>query len=157
MSATQWTLVGGGAVMVPGFGASVYLVGGVNLDGRNSSVYIQGQVNGGLGGGAFAGWGLSGSGGRGDAPKTGFDSATYLEADAGYGPAVSVSSNLGSDGAVSSASATYPLKVGAGIGFGVMFGKSGTGTIVSPTIGQLNDLFKQNYNPEEGVFVTTSD
>jgi len=66
MAVTQWTLVGGGAIMVPGFGASVYLVGGVNLDGRNSSVYIQGQVNGGLGGGAFAGWGLSGSDGKGE-------------------------------------------------------------------------------------------
>jgi hypothetical protein len=76
-------IVGAGATGITSFcgGGSNFNVG-LNIDGWNSSVYIQDQGNIGVGTGAYIGAGLNLSLGNADAPVTGFDAQKYAEADA---------------------------------------------------------------------------
>ena len=104
----------------------------------NSSLYIQGQANGGVGG-VFAGWGSSLVVGEGDAPTTGLDSAKYAEVDAGWGPAVGASATADACGKITGISGAVPYKVGAGGGLGGFGGKSYTATGVLPSLGQTID------------------
>ena len=148
--AWQATFSGGVAVIVPGAGGSLNGVVGINVDGMNSSLYVQGQANGGVGGGFFAGWGSSLVAGKGDAPTTGVDSSNYAEIDAGWGPAVGLSATADPCGKITGFSAAVPYKVGAGGGVGGFGGKSYTATGVLPSVGQtisaLGDLARMLSN-----------
>ena len=139
----QFGLAVGGSVIAPGIGGSVFGVVGLNYDGMKSSVYAQLQQNLGLGGGAFVGWGgsLLGGSGPNSAPSTGISSAGYLEADAGYGPAGSVSGNIDSNGNITGYSGTVPYKLGVGFGAGVFGGVSYTQTAVSPSLQNIANAF----------------
>jgi len=134
--AWQLTMSGGVAMIVPGLGFSLNVVAGVNVDGMNSSLFAQGQANGGVGGGAFVGWGVSVVGGKGDAPTTGIASSEYAEADVGAGPAVGLSAT-GEGCKVTGVSGAVPYKVGAGAGAGAFVGVSKTATGVSSSLGEV--------------------
>jgi len=142
--ALAWQMAGGfgGQIIVPGLGFSLNIVGGLNVDGENSSFFIQGQANAGLGIGAFVGWGGMAGPSWGDDPKTGLDSTNYEEADAGWGPAASVSATRDKSGNVNGVSAAGPLKVGEGAGAGGFAGKQYTATYTSPTLKDLMNYLK---------------
>jgi len=136
--ASQISIGVGGTIIAPfvggGLGASV----GLNLDGWNSSAYIQGQANGGFGGGAFAGYGVTGSYIHGAAPTTGFGSADYAEADLGFGPGFTGSLAHDENGtAYGGGAGLFGGRVGEGAGLGVFVGKQGTGTLATPSLGSL--------------------
>ena len=127
----------GGGIIAPGAGGSGSVNVGVNVDWGNlgnSTVYIQGQGNVGYGGGAYAGggWGVNSS--NGPAPTTGFSSANYAEADAGFGP-VSVNGNATPD----SYGGGGGFKSGPAIGFGGFSGTSYTATAVSPSFSSITN------------------
>jgi RHS repeat-associated protein len=135
-----WQLVigGGGTVIVPFFGGGLNLNAGVNLDGWNSSVYIQGQANLGTptAGGAFLGAGLGWSVSHADAPTTGFSSAPYVEGDAGFLGSLGASATGNGCGDMDFNGAKG-LKPGLGLGLGAFAGITHTATAVSPTIGSI--------------------
>jgi hypothetical protein len=136
----------GAQIIAPGVGSSVNGIFGINIDGWNSSIYIQAQLNVGYGGGAFAGLGGSLSAGVGDSPKTGFDSSNYGEVDAGYIYQGGVGANLDDKCEnVSSVSASVPYKVGAGGGLGAFVGKSYTVTLATPTAKKIQQTFQNSY------------
>jgi RHS repeat-associated protein len=136
--AIQLLIGGGGTVIVPFFGGSASLNFGVNIDGWNSSVYIQDQGNLGApnAGGAFVGAGLNLSLTHADAPTTGFDSQKYFEGDAGYFGGLGVSgTGNGCDGV--DFSGIKGIKPGFALGLGAFSGTTYTATAVSPTIGSF--------------------
>jgi hypothetical protein len=135
--AWQLVLGFGGTAIAPfaGLGASFNL--GLNLDGWNSSVYIQDQGNVGIGAGAYVGAGLNLSLTYGAAPETGFDVQKYVEADAAVGPGIGIGTTIGSCANTSVAPARgleiKGIKPSFGIGAGAFVGYTGTATAVSPT------------------------
>jgi len=133
-----WQLVvgGGGTVIVPFLGGGAYFNVGINIDGLNSSIYIQDQGNlaAPTAGGAYAGLGLNASLSHADAPTTGTDSEPYLEADAGNGPySGGVTFTKNGCGKVNS-TGVVGVKPGVGIGLGAFSGTTYTSTAVSPTL-----------------------
>ena len=135
-----WQLVVGGGVtaIVPFFGGGMNFNVGLNLDGWNSSIYIQDQGNLGApnAGGAFFGAGLNLQLAHADAPTTGTDSADYAEIDAGYFGGLGASATGNSCGGADFGG-MKGLKPGVGLGIGAYVGKTYTSTAVSPTIGSL--------------------
>ncbi len=129
--------LGGGfgtAIIAPGAGGSVNVVGGINIDGMNSSIYGQLQLNGGEGQGFFAGWGGAVVAGQGDSPKSGWDSTKYGEIDAGWGWAAAVALTYDDCDKINGIGGAYPYRAGLGGGLGGFKGKSITGTLASPSI-----------------------
>jgi RHS repeat-associated protein len=135
-----WQLIigGGGTVIVPFFGGGLNFNIGVNIDGWHSSAYIQDQANLGApgAGGAFVGAGLNLSLTHADAPTTGFDSAKYFEADAGYLGGLGVTGTENGCHGID-LSGIKGIKPGVGLGLGAFVGTTYTATAVSPTIGSL--------------------
>jgi hypothetical protein len=133
----------GGTAIAPfaGIGAGFNI--GLNLDGWNSSVYIQDQGNIGIGTGAYVGAGLTGSISQADAPTTGFDYQKYGEADiaylAGLGASLTGSPCGGVDFAGMKGLPAGKFELPA-IGAGAFFGYAGTATAVSPSLGSVADL-----------------
>jgi hypothetical protein len=136
-------VVGAGATAIaPGFGGGLNFNIGLNLDGWNSSIYIQDQANIGVGAGAFVGAGFTLTAGNADAPTTGFDAQQYLEADAASGGGVG-GSLTGNDCHGLDWTGAKGLKGGIGLGAGAFVGYTGTATAVSPTIYSiLNAILK---------------
>jgi len=108
----QLSIGAGGGIIAPFAGGSVGVNVGINFDGWNSSLFIQGQANGGFGGGAFAGYGLTANVSNGADPTTGFGTADYIEGDLGVG--------LGGAGSV--ANDENGTAYSGGIGLGGRFG-----------------------------------
>ncbi|SRR6266481_2355419 len=133
-----WQLVVGGGVtaIAPFFGGGLNFNVGLNIDGLNSSIYIQDQANLGLGAGAFVGAGLNLSLVQADAPTVGFDSEKYLEADIGYLGGLGVSATGNSCGTADLGGAKG-FKPGVGLGVGAFTGTTYTATAVSPTINSI--------------------
>jgi len=130
-----WQLIvgGGGTAITPFFGGGLNFNIGLNIDGWNSSVYIQDQANIGGGTGAFVGVGLNLSLSHADAPTTGFDAQKYIEADIARGPGIGASATGNYCGGLDFTGARG-LKPGVGLGAGVFVGHTYTATAVSPTI-----------------------
>ena len=63
--------------------------------------------------------------------------AGYGEIDAGWGPAGTIASTFDDAGKVTGAGLGAPYKIGAGFGGGAFAGKQFTGTLASPTLGEL--------------------
>ena len=135
-----WQLVvgGGGTVIVPFFGGGLNFNVGINIDGWNSSMYIQDQANLGAptAGGGFLGAGLNLQLSHADAPTTGFNSEPYMEGDAGYFGGLGASATGNGCGGVDYSGAKG-LKPGVGIGIGALAGTTYTATAVSPTLGSV--------------------
>lgn len=113
-----------------GLGANV----GINFDGWNSSIFIQGQANGGFGGGAYAGFGPAFNVTNGADPTTGFGSADYAEGDLGWGPGFTGSVAHDENGTAYGGGAGFGGRIfGPGAGLGFFAGKQGTATLVSPS------------------------
>ena len=146
--ASQLTVGVGGAFigLVTGDSASVNV--GFNLDWWNSSVYVQDQVN--LGGpgtasGAFGGWGgMLSYTPNSAAPASGFSSAPYFEADAGWGPSGGVSGTKDPCGHIDW-SLIRGLKGGPGVGAGAFTGTSYTATGVSPSARTMISILKSQF------------
>ena len=124
--AYQLALAGSAAIMVLGFGVSGAGMIVINFDGMKSSVYVQAQLNGGVGGGAFDGWGDGIAIGKGAPPISGAAVSTN------YGRVMQVTILLFPQmvllmimGNVNF-SATVSLKAGQGYGAGAFYGVSGT-------------------------------
>jgi hypothetical protein len=130
-----WQLIvgGGGTAITPFFGGGLNFNIGLNIDGWNSSVYIQDQANIGGGTGAFVGVGLNLSLSHADAPTTGFDAQKYIEGDIARGPGLGASATGNYCGGLDFTGARG-LKPGVGLGAGVFVGHTYTATAVSPTI-----------------------
>ena len=142
-SARQIAFGFGGTVIAPFAGGSAGVSVGANIDWWSSSVFIQGQASGGLGGGAFAGYGLTGTFSKGAAPTTGFGSASYAEADAGFGPGFTGSVAHDENGCTSYGGSAGVMggRVGEGAGLGIFAGKQGTATVTTPSIGSIVQWF----------------
>jgi RHS repeat-associated protein len=140
--AVQIALSGGAAIIAPFSGGSVSVNIGVNVDGWSSSAFIQGQANGGIGGGAFAGWGLGINVSHGTDTTTGVGSADYAEVDAGAG--LDLTGSIAHDENGCSYSGGKGLKGGEGVGLGIIAGKSGTATLATPSLGSIINWFVNN-------------
>lgn len=142
-----WQLnVGAGATgITPFFGGGFNFNVGLNIDGWNSSVYIQDQGNIGVGTGAYIGAGLNLSLAHADAPVTGFDAQKYAETDAAklFGLGISATGNsCGSpDPGVLKGLDVKGVKPSFGYGAGAFVGYTGTATAVSPTAWQIVNAF----------------
>ena len=117
---------------------------GISTDGTLSgtSLFVQGQVNGMAGVGAYVGASGAASVGHTDgALESGWGAAAYVEGDIGAGPSggVGVAFDKSSVGAGGSA----PFKIFPGVGLGVYLGIgiSGSGTLVTPNLGQFLKWF----------------
>lgn len=136
--AWQFVFGFGGTAIAPfaGIGASFNI--GLNLDGWNSSMYIQDQGNIGLGTGAYVGAGVNLSLTHGTAAQTGFGYQKYAEADAAVGPGIGASVTVDNCGNTSVAPARgldlHGIKPSFGLGAGAFAGYTGTATAVSPTV-----------------------
>lgn len=139
-SSSPWQfVVGVGATVIsPFFGAGLNFNMGLNIDGWNSSIYIQDQANLGVPNatGAFFGAGGSASIAQAAPPTTGFDSQNYAEVDIGRFGSVGVSAT-GNDAGGLDYSLTKGLKGGWGYGGGGFIGTTYTSTAVSPTAGSM--------------------
>jgi RHS repeat-associated protein len=131
--ATQIILGGGVTAIAPFFGGGLNFNFGLNIDGWNSSIFIQDQANIGVGFGAFFGLGLNLQIAHGDAPTTGFAGQKYLEADVAWGPGLGASLTGNNCGGLDWSGAKG-IKPGVGKGAGVFIGNTYTATAVSPTI-----------------------
>ena len=140
--AVQVALSGGAAIVAPFTGGSVSVNIGVNVDGWNSSAFIQGQANGGVGGGAFAGWGVGVNVSHGTDTTTGLGSADYAEVDAGAG--LDLTGSIAHDENGCSYSGGKGLKGGEGVGLGTIAGKSGTATLATPSLGSIINWIVNN-------------
>jgi RHS repeat-associated protein len=134
-----------GVVETPGAGGSASGMVGVNVnmaDISQAGVYGQVTVAGGTeAGGYFAGGGPTGQvGASGTSPTTGFQSANYMEADAGSDITGSLSASRDSAGNLSGAAGA--ARGGPGGGVGYFHGKSHTATL-SISLGGLANFFAQ--------------
>jgi hypothetical protein len=135
--AVQGTAAVGAQLIVPLVSGSVNFVVGWNLDWGNSTFFVQGQGNVGVGLGAFVGWGGAVGPSWGDDPKTGLDSTNYAEVDAGWGPAGTIGATFDENGNLTGAGAGGPWKLGAGAGLGAFAGKQYTATYATPTLNEV--------------------
>jgi RHS repeat-associated protein len=139
-SSSPWQfVVGVGATAIsPFFGAGLNFNMGLNIDGWNSSIYIQDQANLGVPSatGAFFGAGGSVSIAQAAPPTTGFDSQNYAEVDIGRFGSVGVSAT-GNDAGGLDYSLSKGWKGGWGYGGGAFIGTTYTFTAVSPTAGSM--------------------
>ncbi len=133
--AVQVSIGAGASIIAPFAGGSLGANVGINLDWWNSSIFIQGQANGGVGGGAFAGYGITLNGSNGADPTTGFGSADFAEGDLGFGPGFTGSVAHDENG--TGYGGGWGLRGGEGAGVGFFAGKQGTATLVSPSAGQV--------------------
>lgn len=142
--AYQMTIGFGGTIIAPGVGGTANFNLGVNFDGLNSSIYIQDQVNYGLGIGGYVGWGFSATGAQGDSVVTGVGTTTgYVEVDGGNGPkSGGTSATLDNCGNPTGASGSWGVKKGKGFGGGAFAGNSWTSTAAFPTLQQVINWFK---------------
>jgi hypothetical protein len=141
----------GGTVIVPLSGGGVSLNLGLNLDGWNSSVYLQGQANGGAptAGGYFVGAGGNFQFADADAPKTGFDSQPYWEADAGV---LGGLGTFGSAGVNATAKGEPSLRPPhrTKVEIAAIIRTTNTATVVSPTLGDVMSAFN-SFAPDGGI------
>ena len=122
----------GGTIIVPFWGGNININRGVNLNGWNSSAYIQVQfIATGAAGGGYAGVGKGGFLGYGPSTPAGFStsSSPYIEADAGLRYAGRIGATLDPKGNPKQ----ITLLVGGGAGIGVMEGQAHTITLTTPT------------------------
>jgi len=142
--AWQVTVGMGGAVIAPGVGASGSVNIGINFDYWNSTIYVQDQVSGGIGGGAYLGFGPAFGATHSDAgPTSGFATNTYGEVDAAIGPGFGASTTGNDSGGTDNGGSSGPGKrmsggkTWPGMGAGGFAGYTATATGVSPTIGDV--------------------
>lgn len=144
-----WQLVAGfgGTIITPGFGGGLNFNVGLNIDGFNSSLYIQDQANVGSlnAGGMFLGLGLNLQLAHADAPTTGFDAAQYAEIDAGVVGGLGASLTKNSCGGVD-VGGLKGFKPGVGLGLGAFTGTTFTSTAVSPTLASALDAIAAYFN-----------
>ena len=129
----------GGTIIAPSAGGSASANVGINFNWWDSSIFIQGQANGGFGGGAFAGYGLTLNGSNGADPTTGFGSADYAEGDLGIGPGLTGS--VAHDEKGTAYGGGWGLRGGEGAGAGFFAGKQGTATLATPSLGSIMEWF----------------
>jgi hypothetical protein len=136
----QLSLNIGGALITPFFGTSASFNVGINVNGLNSSLFIQDQWSVGVGTGVFVGAGPGWQGSNGDDPATGFDSQPYFEADwakfGGVGGSVTGDS---SGGVGYSGGRGFPP--GWAKGAGAFTGNTYTSTAATPSLGDLLRFF----------------
>ena len=138
--AWQTVVTGSGTIIAPGIGVTLGIGIGINLDWWNSSIFLNAQANGGLGGGAYVGAGLGLGASHGDAPTTGVSVTKYLEGDLGYILSGGASAAIDDCGNIISGGGNIPLpgvKLGGGLGLGAFGGYSATATLATPTPGDI--------------------
>ena len=138
----QFGYTGNLTVIAPGVGASLSVNAGINVNGWNSSLYIQAQASGGFGGGFYASGSVGPSGGTGPAPQTGIASSQYNEGDFGvgdYSGGFSSSTDNSGNTGIAGSGGIPRVKAGFGpsIGVGAYSGRAYTATY-SVSLSQIN-------------------
>ena len=119
-------------VITPGVAATVSLTLGVNVDGWNSSVYVQGQAAGGLNAtGYYVGASVGPALDFSNSTQTGFAKTKYFEADVGRLP-LSASIGGNSEG-ISLDPSLGKLGYGPAIGAGLFSGYAISATLITPS------------------------
>ena len=158
---TQYTVsVGGTVAFIVGVGGSYSTGISVPDNPLNIGGYqvilgsIQGNAMG--GGGAFLGAGLGAgkSTSNGPLPVVSGNKGYYAEGDIGYG--VSVGGNVqGNSSGISGFTINPPVKVGAGYGAFIGFGGYASGTLVTPTFGQIAAGVQSLFSPPSPTSANT--